>query len=158
MIKSELVVRIADANPHLYERDVEKIVNAILEEITAALARGDRVEIRGFGAFSVKHRAAHIGRNPRTGVKVPVENKTLPVFKAAKFMRQRLNPSTGASAPFCTVEQLNELANAKYVEAALAPKGPQRDALLAAAQSLADRARVESWDAHALPPLAIKTP
>ena len=61
MIKSELVQRIADRNPHLYLRDVEKIVNAILDEITAALARGDRVELRGFGAFSVKHRDARVG-------------------------------------------------------------------------------------------------
>jgi integration host factor subunit beta len=68
MIKSELVQRIAEHNPHLYQRDVENIVNAILDEIVAALARGDRVELRGFGAFSVKHRPARAGRNPRTGV------------------------------------------------------------------------------------------
>ena len=67
MIKSELVQRIAEHNPHLYQRDVENIVNAILEEIVAALARGDRVELRGFGAFSVKSRPARTGRNPRTG-------------------------------------------------------------------------------------------
>jgi len=67
MIKSELVQRIAEHNPHLYQRDVENIVNAILDEIVAALARGDRVELRGFGAFSVKHRPARAGRNPRTG-------------------------------------------------------------------------------------------
>jgi integration host factor subunit beta len=62
MIKSELVQRIAEHNPHLYQRDVENIVNAILDEIVAALARGDRVELRGFGAFSVKHRPARAGR------------------------------------------------------------------------------------------------
>lgn len=67
MIKSELVQRIAESNPHLYQRDVENIVNAILDEIVAALARGDRVELRGFGAFSVKARPARTGRNPRTG-------------------------------------------------------------------------------------------
>ena len=72
MIKSELVQRIAEHNPHLYQRDVENIVNAILDEIVAALARGDRVELRGFGAFSVKHRPARAGRNPRTGAHVPV--------------------------------------------------------------------------------------
>src|SRR5947207_12974954 len=66
MTKSELVQRLADANPHLYQRDVEVIVTAIFDEIAAALARGDRVELRGFGAFSVKHRAARVGRNPRT--------------------------------------------------------------------------------------------
>ena len=66
MIKSELVQRIASQNPHLYQRDVENIVNAILVEITTAMAKGDRVELRGFGAFSVKHRPARTGRNPRT--------------------------------------------------------------------------------------------
>src|SRR3972149_2339196 len=73
MIKSELVQRISVSNPHLYQRDVENIVNAILDEIVAAMARGDRVELRGFGAFSVKHRPARTGRNPRTGAHVSVE-------------------------------------------------------------------------------------
>jgi integration host factor subunit beta len=91
MIKSELVQRIANRNPHLYLRDVEKIVNAILGEITAALSRGDRVELRGFGAFSVKHRDARVGRNPRTGAHVPVDEKTVPFFKTGKEMRERLN-------------------------------------------------------------------
>ncbi len=67
MIKSELIQKIAAANPHLYHRDVERIVNVIFGEIVDALARGDRVELRGFGAFTVKHRAPRIGRNPRTG-------------------------------------------------------------------------------------------
>ena len=91
MIKSELVQRIADRNPHLYLRDVEKIVNAILDEITKALSRGDRVELRGFGAFSVKRRDARTGRNPRTGVHVEVEEKAVPFFKTGKEMRERLN-------------------------------------------------------------------
>ena len=91
MIKSELVQRIANRNPHLYLRDVEKIVNAILDEITGALSRGDRVELRGFGAFSVKHRDARVGRNPRTGALVPVNEKTVPFFKTGKEMRERLN-------------------------------------------------------------------
>lgn len=91
MIKSELVQRIADANPHLYQRDVELIVNAILEEIVGALARGDRVELRGFGAFSVKNRPARVGRNPRTGEQVKVEEKHVPFFKTGKEMRERLN-------------------------------------------------------------------
>ncbi|MGH6841242.1 MAG: integration host factor subunit beta [Methylocella sp.] len=91
MIKSELVQRIAARNPHLYLRDVEKIVNAILDEITSALSRGDRVELRGFGAFSVKHRDARIGRNPRTGAHVPVDEKAVPFFKTGKEMRERLN-------------------------------------------------------------------
>jgi integration host factor subunit beta len=95
MIKSELVQRIANRNPHLYLRDVEKIVNAILDEITSALSRGDRVELRGFGAFSVKHRHARVGRNPRTGAHVPVNEKTVPFFKTGKEMRERLNQGHG---------------------------------------------------------------
>ena len=96
MIKSELVQRIAEHNPHLYQRDVENIVNAILDEIVAALARGDRVELRGFGAFSVKHRPARAGRNPRTGAHVPVDQKSVPFFKTGKEMRERLNREGGA--------------------------------------------------------------
>lgn len=91
MIKSELVQVIADKNPHLYQRDVENIVNAILDEITAALSRGDRVELRGFGAFSVKNRPARIGRNPRTGDRVEVAEKWVPFFRTGKELRQRLN-------------------------------------------------------------------
>ena len=93
MIKSELVQRISSANPHLYQRDVENIVNAILGEIIAAMARGDRVELRGFGAFSVKNRPARTGRNPRTGAHVSVEKKSVPFFKTGKEMRERLNRS-----------------------------------------------------------------
>ncbi len=84
-------------NPHLYQRDVENIVNAILDEIVAALARGDRVELRGFGAFSVKHRPARAGRNPRTGAHVPVDQKSVPFFKTGKEMRERLNRDNGTS-------------------------------------------------------------
>jgi integration host factor subunit beta len=91
MIKSELVQRVAAQNPHLYQRDVELVVNAILDEITAALARGDRVELRGFGAFSVKQRPSRTGRNPRTGEKVAVDEKVVPFFKTGKDMRVRLN-------------------------------------------------------------------
>jgi integration host factor subunit beta len=91
MIKTELVQRIARQNPNLYQRDVENIVNAILNTITAALARGDRVELRGFGAFSVKDRPARTGRNPRTGAQVSVRQKRIPFFKAGKEMRKRLN-------------------------------------------------------------------
>jgi len=91
MIKSELVQKIADRNPHLYQRDVENIINAILDEVTQALARGDRVELRGFGAFSVKNRPARTGRNPRTGDKVSVEEKWVPFFKTGKELRERLN-------------------------------------------------------------------
>ena len=91
MIKSELIQRIASRNEHLYQRDVETIVSTILEEITSALARGDRVELRGFGAFSVKKRDARIGRNPRTGDSVSVAEKHIPFFKTGKQLRARLN-------------------------------------------------------------------
>lgn len=91
MTKSELIQLLAERNPHLYMRDVEKIVDTIFEEITAALVRGDRVELRGFGAFSVKEREARIGRNPRTGTSVAVDAKRLPFFKTGKALRERLN-------------------------------------------------------------------
>jgi integration host factor subunit beta len=91
MIKSELIQKVAAANPHLYQRDVERIVNVIFDEIIASLARGDRVELRGFGAFTVKHRAARQGRNPRTGQTVFVEEKHVPFFKTGKELRERLN-------------------------------------------------------------------
>jgi len=91
MIKSELIVRLAEANPHLYQRDIERIVNTIIDTITEALARGDRVELRGFGAFSVKHRQARSGRNPRTGETVYVEAKSVPYFKTGKELRMRIN-------------------------------------------------------------------
>ncbi len=91
MTKSDLVKRLAAANPHLYMRDIEKIVATVIEQISAALARGDRVELRGFGAFSVKQRPARSGRNPRTGEHVPVDQKCVPFFKTGKEMRERLN-------------------------------------------------------------------
>ena len=91
MIRSELIQKIADENPHLYQRDVERIVNTIFEEIIEAMARGDRVELRGFGAFSVKKRDARTGRNPRTGESVDVEQKYVPFFKTGKLLRDRLN-------------------------------------------------------------------
>ena len=91
MIRSELIQKIADENPHLYQRDVERIVSTIFDEITAALARGDRVELRGFGAFSVKKRDARVGRNPRTGDAVKVDAKHIPFFKTGKQLRERLN-------------------------------------------------------------------
>ncbi|MCB1516544.1 MAG: integration host factor subunit beta [Hyphomicrobiaceae bacterium] len=91
MIKSELVQKLAEENPHLYQRDVETIVGAVLDEIADALAKGNRVELRGFGAFSVKNRPARTGRNPRTGDKVSVSEKYVPQFKAGKEIRERLN-------------------------------------------------------------------
>lgn len=97
MIKSELIQRIAAANPHLFQRDIERIVQVMFDEIVAALSRGDRVELRGFGAFTVKHRAPRTGRNPRTGASVSVSEKFVPFFKTGKELRERLNGSKGAS-------------------------------------------------------------
>ncbi|MGI9395300.1 MAG: integration host factor subunit beta [Boseongicola sp.] len=91
MIRSELVQKIAEENPHLYQRDVERIVSTIFEEVIEAMARGDRVELRGFGAFSVKQRDARVGRNPRTGESVQVNEKHVPFFKTGKLLRDRLN-------------------------------------------------------------------
>ena len=91
MIRSELIQKIADENPHLFHRDVERIVNTIFEQIIEAMSRGDRVELRGFGAFSVKKRDARVGRNPRTGEAVEVEEKHVPFFKTGKLLRDRLN-------------------------------------------------------------------
>lgn len=91
MTKSELIQRIADMNGHLYHRDVERIVGTIFDEIADALANGDRVELRGFGAFSVKQRGARVGRNPRTGDAVQVSEKFIPFFKTGKQLRERLN-------------------------------------------------------------------
>lgn len=95
MIRSELIQIIADENPHLYQRDVERIVNTVFDEIVEAMARGDRVELRGFGAFSVKSRDARTGRNPRTGEAVEVEAKSVPFFKTGKLLRDRLNGQDG---------------------------------------------------------------
>ena len=91
MIKSELIAKLADENPHLYQRDVERVVSTIFDTISEALAEGDRVELRGFGAFSVKHRDGRIGRNPRTGEAVEVPEKVVPFFKTGKELRERLN-------------------------------------------------------------------
>lgn len=91
MTKSQLIQRLAEQNPHLYLRDIERIVDAVFERVTQALVDGDRVELRGFGAFSIKHRDARTGRNPRTGETVHVEAKRLPFFKTGKALRERLN-------------------------------------------------------------------
>ena len=91
MIKSELVQKIAEKNPHLYHRDIERIVNTVLDEIIDALKDGDRVELRGFGAFSAKARNARMGRNPRTGEAVEVVAKRVPFFKTGKELRHQLN-------------------------------------------------------------------
>ena len=97
MTKSELIQHLAERNPHLYQRDVERIVTTIFDEISNALSRGDRVELRGFGAFSVKRREARQGRNPRTGQTVSVAEKWVPFFKTGKQLRDRLNGIEGTS-------------------------------------------------------------
>ena len=91
MTRSGLIKRLAVANPHLYARDIERIVDTVFEQIGAALARGDRVELRGFGAFSIRARGERIGRNPRTGDEVAVPSKAAPYFKTGKELRERLN-------------------------------------------------------------------
>jgi integration host factor subunit beta len=98
MTKSELIAELAAANPHLTTHDVELIVGTIFNEITSALARGERVELRGFGAFTVKRRQARTGRNPRTGEAVPVDEKAVPFFKAGKELRERVNRGRPARA------------------------------------------------------------
>jgi integration host factor subunit beta len=91
VIKSQLIQKLSTDNPHLFHKDIERIVNVIFDEIIDALARGDRVELRGFGAFTVKHRAPRQGRNPRTGTTVQVNEKYVPFFKTGKELRERLN-------------------------------------------------------------------
>ena len=91
MTRSELILKISQKNPHLFNRDIEEVVNAIFVEISQALSRGDRIELRGFGAFSIKHRRSRIGRNPRTGESVHVDEKKIPFFKTGKKLRQLLN-------------------------------------------------------------------
>jgi integration host factor subunit beta len=92
MIRSELVAKIAAANPGLTQIDAEKVVRAVFDTITEHLAEGGRVELRGFGTFSLRHRDARTGRNPRNGQAVQVEAKGKPFFKAGKTIRDRLNP------------------------------------------------------------------
>lgn len=96
MIKSELIAKLAAENPQLFQRDVERVVSAIFEEIAKALERGERVELRGFGAFSVRERPARVGRNPRTGEPVQVKEKRVPFFKTGKELRERIDASRGS--------------------------------------------------------------
>jgi len=91
MIKSELIAKLAGENPHLTQRDVERVVSVVLDRMARALSGGGRVELRGFGAFSVRARPARTGRNPRTGAAVQVKAKHVPFFKSGKELRERLN-------------------------------------------------------------------
>jgi integration host factor subunit beta len=98
MTKSELIAGLAADNPHLRAEDAEAIVNAILDGIANALARGGKVELRGFGTFTVRRRRARTGRNPRNGRAVPVEEKAVPFFKAGKGLRERVDRGVVAKA------------------------------------------------------------
>jgi len=99
MKKSELIQKIVATNQHLYHRDIERIVNVVFNEIVEALARGERVELRDFGAFRVKHRAPRVGRNPRTGAAVSVAEKFVPFFKTGKDLRERVNAQSRTRGP-----------------------------------------------------------
>lgn len=98
MIKSELVTRIALANPNLFQREVEAAVNAVFDEISDALKHDNRVELRGFGSFSVRRRKARVGRNPRTGTPVEVAEKATPFFRVGKELRDRINAGQALAA------------------------------------------------------------
>ena len=91
MTKSELVQRMSTLYPDLHVTDLERVVNAVFDEITGTLTDGGRVELRGFGSFSVRKRAPRKGRNPRTGAAVSVPGKSVPYFKCGKELRERVN-------------------------------------------------------------------
>jgi integration host factor subunit beta len=107
LIKSQLIQNITDQNPHLYIKDVERIVNTIFSEITKSLADGRRVELRGFGAFSVQKRKERIGRNPRTGDAVKVFEKHIPRFKCGKELRIKLNSDKKVDNPLSSIADTN---------------------------------------------------
>ena len=98
MTRSGLIKRLTAANPHLYARDIERIVDTVFEQIGLALTRGYRVELRGFGAFSICGRGERVGRNPRTGDEVAVPGKVVPHFRVGKKLRERLNLLDGPAA------------------------------------------------------------
>lgn len=97
MTKSELIERLAARQPHLMHKDVELAVKLILDRISLALARQDRVEIRGFGSFALHHRPSRVGRNPKTGEPVTIPAKHVPHFKPGKEMRERVNGLAGGA-------------------------------------------------------------
>jgi integration host factor subunit beta len=96
MIKSQLIEKLAAENTHLTHAEVERVVNIVLDRMIDAMSGGGRVELRGFGAFSVRSRPARAGRNPRTGEAVEVPAKSVPFFKSGKELRERLNASGDA--------------------------------------------------------------
>ena len=93
MIKSQLIAALAAENPHLTQREIERVEEVIFERISEALENGGRVELRGFGIFSVRSRPGRSGRNPRTGESVEVPAKHVPFFKSGKKLQARLNAS-----------------------------------------------------------------
>jgi integration host factor subunit beta len=116
MIKSELVQKLAERDPHLSRHDFEVIVDAILHAIRNGLARGNRVELRGFGTFAVRKHAARIGCNPRTKDPVSVAEKVVPAFRAVKEMHQRLNPTAIRQQNRKVARALNAADSVRYID------------------------------------------
>ena len=102
MTKSELIERLAARQTHLMQKDVELAVKHILDRISLALSRQDRVEIRGFGSFALHHRPSRVGRNPKTGEPVHIPAKHVPHFKPGKEMRERVNAAMNEAPPLTT--------------------------------------------------------
>jgi integration host factor subunit beta len=158
VIKSELIQRIAAANQHLFQRDIEKIVTVFFDEIIAAMARGDRVELRGFGAFTVKHRQPRTGRNPRTGAAVKVSEKFVPFFKTGKELRDKLNADGGPKdvkkAKAAAKNGAKAETNGKAQTAPAAPQPVQQAAPTASAAAPAAQATAAKPAAKAAPKVA----
>lgn len=95
MTKSELIELIAERQPQLSHKDIELAVKTIIEHMSQILASGDRIEIRGFGSFSLHYREPRQGRNPKTGETVQLPGKYVPHFKPGKELRERVNQSLG---------------------------------------------------------------
>jgi len=93
MTKSELIERLASRLEHLGFHDVELSVRSIIEHMSESLSGGDRIEVRGFGSFTLHYRPPRVGRNPKTGESVPLEGKYVPHFKPGKDLRERVNKS-----------------------------------------------------------------
>ena len=93
MTKSDLIARLAERFPQLVAKDADFAVKMILDAMSEALSRGDRIEIRGFGSFALNYRPPRVGRNPKSGDKVSVPEKWVPHFKAGKELRERVDRS-----------------------------------------------------------------
>lgn len=104
MTKSELIARLAERFPQLVAKDADLSVKMILDAMSEALAKGDRIEIRGFGSFSLNYRPPRLGRNPKTGAKVEVPAKHVPHFKAGKELRERVDLTVVTPPPPSVVE------------------------------------------------------